>query len=139
MKNHTAIVNFIAPLAEAAGVPAQQLTLEVTESQVMHGVVRILDTLARLRLKGISLSIDDFGTGYSSLSYLKRFPVDVLKIDRSFVANVADRSDDRAVITAIVALAGIFDVKVVAEGIETEAQLTGELSDVPKDITELEL
>ena len=69
------------------------------------------------------VALDDFGTGFSSINRLRSNAFDVLKIDRSFVANVADRSDDRAVVTAIVALADIFDVKVVAEGIETEAQL----------------
>jgi EAL domain-containing protein (putative c-di-GMP-specific phosphodiesterase class I) len=81
------------------------------------------DNLRALRSVGIRVALDDFGTGFSSINRLRSNAFDVLKIDRSFVANVADRPDDRAVITAIVALAGIFDVKVVAEGIETEAQL----------------
>ena len=109
--------------AEAAGLHPNNLIVEVTETAIMEAGQVAEDNLRTLRSVGIRVALDDFGTGFSSINRLRSNAFDVLKIDRSFVANVADRSDDRAVITAIVALADIFDVKVVAEGIETEAQL----------------
>ena len=109
--------------AEAAGLHPDNLIVEVTETAIMEAGQVAEDNLRTLRSVGIRVALDDFGTGFSSINRLRSNAFDVLKIDRSFVANVADRSDDRAVVTAIVALADIFDVKVVAEGIETEAQL----------------
>jgi diguanylate cyclase (GGDEF)-like protein len=98
------------------------LELEVTESMLMQDVGVTLRTLSELRELGVKLSIDDFGTGHSSLSYLRRFHVDQLKIDRSFVAEITNSSDDAAITAAIIALGRNLDIEVVAEGVETEAQ-----------------
>ncbi len=110
-----------AALAES-GLPPDQLTLEITESVLIEQAHDPVDLLRQLADEGLHLSIDDFGTGYSSLSYLKRFPVDALKIDRSFIAEIDRNPDDDAIVTGIIALAHSLRLKVVAEGVETEAQ-----------------
>jgi predicted signal transduction protein with EAL and GGDEF domain len=106
------------------GVDGGQLCLELTESAIMDTGASVADTLAAIKRLGVRLALDDFGTGYSSLSYLRRFPLDELKIDRSFIAECAGGQGSAAVITrAVIAMAHGLGLRVVAEGIETEAQL----------------
>lgn len=105
------------------GLDPRHLELELTESILMESTEASRQTLNELKSMGVRLSIDDFGTGYSSLSYLKRFPIDTLKIDRSFVKDVTTNPDDKAIISAIIALAKTLNLKVIAEGVETIQQL----------------
>ena len=99
------------------------LELEITESAVMHDPEDVIHSLHELNRIGIALAIDDFGTGYSSLSYLKRFPVSTLKIDRAFITNVSSDGDDVAIVETILGLGNHFNMKVVAEGVESQSQL----------------
>jgi diguanylate cyclase len=102
----------------------ESLELEVTESVVMSNPEEAVLTLDKIRQMGVHISIDDFGTGYSSLSYLKKFPIDTLKVDRSFIRDVIGSSDDAAIVKAIVALAQSLKLNIVAEGVEDAAQLS---------------
>jgi predicted signal transduction protein with EAL and GGDEF domain len=117
------LVSMVADALAASGLPSDRLWLEITESVLMEEAEATVDTLRALRALGVRISIDDFGTGYSSLSYLKRFPVDVLKIDRSFVDGLGVDPEDQAIVTAIVSLARALGLGVVAEGVETAEQL----------------
>jgi diguanylate cyclase (GGDEF)-like protein/PAS domain S-box-containing protein len=110
-----------AALAETK-MAAQHLELELTESLVMHGASRLQAALHELKSLGIALSIDDFGTGYSSLSYLKRFAVDNLKVDRSFITELRDGTDDATIVRTIITLGHNLGLRIVAEGVETPQQ-----------------
>ena len=109
-------------LAET-GLAPEYLDLELTESIIMQNAEETVTALNRLRDMGLRLSVDDFGTGYSSLGYLKRFPLQVIKIDRSFINDVPDDPDDTAITKAIIAMAHSLNLQVIAEGVETERQL----------------
>ncbi len=106
-----------------SGLPPQHLELELTEGLIMEGSDSTIGTMHRLREIGVKLSIDDFGTGYSSLSYLKRFPIDKLKIDQSFVRDITTDPDDAAITRAIIHMAQSLKLSVIAEGVETPEQL----------------
>jgi EAL domain-containing protein (putative c-di-GMP-specific phosphodiesterase class I) len=114
------------------GMPAHLLQLEITESMVMQNVPRAIKLLDEIQNRGVRLAIDDFGTGYSSMSLMKQFPIDTIKIDRSFVRDLAENPQDRAIATAIINMGKALGLTVVAEGVETTEQdafLRGHLCD----------
>jgi diguanylate cyclase (GGDEF)-like protein len=113
---------FVAILAEA-GVEGRNVVIEVTESLPLQGSAVELDNIARLQALGIPVAIDDFGAGFASLEYLRGFPFDIIKIDRSYVANLTRSRIDGLIVTAICKIAGSLEVEVIAEGVETEEQL----------------
>lgn len=119
---HAGLVESVARALEQNGLPANCLTLEITETTAMHDADASLTVLQRLSDMGVDLSIDDFGTGYSSLMYLKRLPANELKIDRGFVRDLEQDSDDAAIVSAIVALGQALGLRIVAEGVETDMQ-----------------
>jgi diguanylate cyclase (GGDEF)-like protein/PAS domain S-box-containing protein len=116
------IARTVRRVLEGTGLDPATLELEITESVLLHHDAEKLESLRALAEIGVTLSIDDFGTGYSSLSYLKRFPVDALKIDQSFTHDIPDDADDTALARAIIHMAHILGLKIVAEGVETQAQ-----------------
>ncbi len=113
----------VALALEESGLPAECLDLEITESMLMENSESAIHTLSTLKSMGLTLSLDDFGTGYSSLSYLKRFPLDSVKVDRSFVQDITADSDDASITRAVITMAHHLKLKVVAEGVETAGQL----------------
>ncbi|MDR6576754.1 MULTISPECIES: bifunctional diguanylate cyclase/phosphodiesterase [Pseudomonas] len=118
--------DFVANLAailEQTGLPPAQLELEITESVLMQNVDDTVETLQKIKAMGVRLALDDFGTGYCSLSYLRRFPIDVLKIDQSFVHGLTVNSRDKQLISAIIALGKSLELNIIAEGVETIEQL----------------
>ena len=117
------LVKNIAHILDKNGVSAEYISLEITESMLINDIEKTVETLTRMNEMGIQISIDDFGTGYSSLSYLKRFPIQTLKIDRSFVRDIVTDKNDLTIVTAIIAMAHSLEMKVIAEGIETKDQL----------------
>ena len=117
------LLQVVANILAESGLDPAQLELEVTESVIMHDAQHVIATLQAFRDMGVRLSVDDFGTGYSSLSYLKRFPVDRLKIDQSFVRDVITDADDAAIAQAVITLGHTMNLRVIAEGVETPEQL----------------
>ena len=116
------LVESIAARLAEHGVSGQMIELELTESLFLEDVSAMTKTLGRLKDLGITLAVDDFGTGYSSLSYLKRYPIDKVKIDRSFVRDIPRDEDDVAITIAIINLAASLDLRAIAEGVETQEQ-----------------
>ena len=117
--------NFVAQVMDTlhrTGANPERLKLEVTESILVSNVEEVISTMAALKAIGVTFSLDDFGTGYSSLGYLSRLPIDQLKIDRTFVANMASSANAVSICVAVISLARSLNLNVVAEGVETEAQ-----------------
>ena len=112
----------VAAVLRQTGLDPRFLEVELTESVLMQDAEQVLETLKALRALGVGISIDDFGTGYSSLNYLKRYPLNKLKIDRSFVTDTPGNADDVAIVTAIVQMGHSLQLRTVAEGVETPAQ-----------------
>ncbi|HJQ32931.1 MAG TPA: EAL domain-containing protein, partial [Pyrinomonadaceae bacterium] len=117
------LISSFADILQETGVRPQSVKLEITESVVMENIDTATDMLRQLRSLGVQLAIDDFGTGYSSLSYLHRFPIDTLKIDRSFVTRMSENNENVEIVRTIVVLAQNLGMDVVAEGVETNEQL----------------
>jgi EAL domain-containing protein (putative c-di-GMP-specific phosphodiesterase class I) len=116
------IVDRIRLILEETGVSPDQLVIEITETIMMTETERSLMLLTELSKLGVKLSLDDFGTGYSSLAYLKQFPINVIKIDKSFIRDLHTNQSDSAICEAIIAIGHQLNLKVVAEGVETEEQ-----------------
>jgi EAL domain-containing protein (putative c-di-GMP-specific phosphodiesterase class I) len=113
----------IRRILEETGLDPRHLEIEITESAAIQNAALTVEVLAALRAIGVRIAIDDFGTGHAALAYLKQFPIDALKIDRGFVADLEASQEDRAIVTAIISLAHGLGIRVIAEGVETEGQL----------------
>ncbi len=118
------LVAKVSQIFDETGVPPECLHLEITESVAMHNIERTAERLKELSEMGVQIYIDDFGTGYSSLNYLKRLPIECLKIDKSFIRDIAGDSDDRTIISAVTAMAHKMRLRVIAEGVETQEQFS---------------
>jgi EAL domain-containing protein (putative c-di-GMP-specific phosphodiesterase class I) len=121
---HSDLPLVIAAALELSGLAPRDLELEITESLAMQNTTRTIATLQRLREMGVQIAIDDFGTGHSSLNYLRSFPIDSVKIDQEFVQEVEVSAADRAIVSAVIGMARGLRLRVTAEGVETEAQLS---------------
>jgi predicted signal transduction protein with EAL and GGDEF domain len=121
---HADLAKEILAVLKETGLAANRLELEVTESLLIDDPDRVFATLTTLKAAGVRISLDDFGTGYSSLSYLQRFPFDKIKIDRSFVSQMEKNKDSMSIIRAVIALGKSLQIKITAEGVETETQLS---------------
>jgi EAL domain-containing protein (putative c-di-GMP-specific phosphodiesterase class I) len=120
---HEGFVEGVALILKETGLAPHYLELELTESILMHDVESSTSMLEAFKAMGVQLAIDDFGTGYSSLSYLKRFPISTLKIDQSFVRDIATDADDASIVSAVIGMGKNLKQRVIAEGVETQAQL----------------
>jgi EAL domain-containing protein (putative c-di-GMP-specific phosphodiesterase class I) len=118
------LVEQVAMIIERSGVTPSDLCLEITEGALMHDAAAAERALHDLKALGVRLALDDFGTGYSSLSYLRRFPIDVLKIDQSFIAQLGTDAESTAIVTSVVHLANALGLEIIAEGVETSEQVT---------------
>ena len=117
------LIDDIRTALNDSGMAPNLLELEITESMVMHNPARMIAMLAKIKSMGVRLAIDDFGTGYSSLAQIKHFPIDTLKVDRSFIRNIPQDAEDKAITEAIIAMGKTLSLTVVAEGVETEEQM----------------
>jgi EAL domain-containing protein (putative c-di-GMP-specific phosphodiesterase class I) len=117
------LIDEVADVLAETGIDPSHLIIEITESVAMEGAQTTIETLRKLKSLGVALAIDDFGTGFSSLSYLKQFPVDYLKIDKSFVDGVTFQGRDTAIVRAVIALGHALGLKLIAEGVETPEQV----------------
>ena len=115
-------VNLVGDVLRETGANPRKLKLEITESSLMENVEEVIAKMTALRVRGVRFSLDDFGTGYSSLTYLKRLPLDQLKIDRSFIADVLTNSKDASIARTIITLGKNLNLSVIAEGVESEEQ-----------------
>jgi EAL domain-containing protein (putative c-di-GMP-specific phosphodiesterase class I) len=122
LKQHD-LIEKVSRVLENTELSPKFLELELTEGVLMDNAEMTINTLGKLKKMGIRLSIDDFGTGYSSLSYLKRFPIDTLKIDQSFIRDITTDADDDAIASTIIAMAHNLRLKVIAEGVENQKQV----------------
>ncbi|MBP1153752.1 MULTISPECIES: EAL domain-containing protein [unclassified Paenibacillus] len=118
------LVHLISEVLQETGLDPQYLELEITENISVHNMEYVLSVLHQIKRLGVKISIDDFGTGYSSLSYLKKFPIDQLKIDQSFIRDIQHQREDYAIVKAIISMAHSLGLNVVAEGVETEGQFS---------------
>jgi EAL domain-containing protein (putative c-di-GMP-specific phosphodiesterase class I) len=118
-----ALAERVQEIARVIGIPLDYLELEVTESMLMLDFDAAMKTLSSLRGMGVKIAIDDFGTGYSSLSYLRRLPLDKLKLDQSFTRDAGENEGDMAITRAVITMAQSLNLAVVAEGVETQAQI----------------
>ncbi|HAD03898.1 MAG TPA: hypothetical protein DCF93_04365, partial [Desulfuromonas sp.] len=116
------LLDIIDSALALSGLPPAALVLEITEGTIVEDVPRAIETLVELKQRGVRVAIDDFGTGYSSLNYLKNFPVDQVKIDKSFVDDIHKHGNNNVIIASIVSMAHKLNLELVAEGVETEAQ-----------------
>jgi EAL domain-containing protein (putative c-di-GMP-specific phosphodiesterase class I) len=116
------VVGIVRRTLAMTGVEPSRLILELTESILVDERTPVEHTLAEIKALGVRLALDDFGTGYSALSYLKRFPFDIVKVDRSFIRGLGQDSGDSAIVGAVLGMASALGMEVVAEGIETEQQ-----------------
>ena len=144
------LVATVTAIVEQTGLAAEQLVLELTEACVMEAVESAVSKLKALKAIGVQIALDDFGTGFSSLNYLRRFPLDILKIDQSFIQNMITNTDDAAIVKTMIAIGQSLQLKVIAEGVETVAQFSflrqsgchamqGTLCHAPLSAAELEL
>jgi EAL domain-containing protein (putative c-di-GMP-specific phosphodiesterase class I) len=117
-------LQLVKQVLEETGLAPEYLELEITESLLMGDVEGAIQILNELKALGVQLAIDDFGTGYSSLSYLKRFPIDRLKVDKTFIQEITNNAEDAAITKAVIAMANNMQLRVIAEGVETVDQLS---------------